>query len=123
MRMDLTTDVLHGYGDGRNAKEVESYGNYDIIEKGTDTPYRASLQAGIFDRKYFIEMCERGGSPWEFELYNKLQDDNSVRVLGCRQWPVRYANAVDKGRINWQQIGTLPKEYQYLINPMLQEPI
>lgn len=108
-RVDLTTDVLHGYGDGRSAAEVCSYGHYDIIEKRPDCQYRMSLQAGIFHRERFIAQLI-GGSPWELELYNTLQGDNNQRVLGSRQWPVRYVNAVDKGKLNWEQINRLPRK-------------
>lgn len=119
VRMDLTTDILHGYGDGRNAKEVSACEHYDIIEKRTDSSYRMSLQAGIFDREYFIKMCMAGGSPWELELYSLLQDDESVSVYGCRQWPVRYVNAVDKGKLNWEQINRLPAWQRKTVESLL----
>jgi hypothetical protein len=117
-RIDLTTDVLHGYGDGRNAREICHYGHYDIIEKGTDVQYRMSLQAGIFHRERLIKLLT-GGSPWELELHNHLQGDNTQRVIGCRQWPVRYVNAVDKGRLNWDQINRLPKKELEEIKPWI----
>lgn len=119
-RADLTTDVLHGYMDGRNAREVCNYGHYDIIEKKTDSLYRMSLQAGIFHRERMIDMLD-GGSPWELELHNRLQHDESQRVIGCRQWPVKYVNAVDKGKLNWAQIQRIPAKELAEIAPWIKE--
>lgn len=121
VRMDLTTDILHGYGDCRNAIDICSWGHYDIIEKRIDSSYRMSLQAGMFDRKYFLKLCEETKSPWQLEMHNELQNDNSKRVLGCRQWPLRYANAVDKGKINWEQIRKIPAEHRREIEKWIQE--
>lgn len=118
IRMDLTTDVLHGYGDARKAKEVSAWATYDIIEKGKDVPYMMSLQAGIFNRKFLLDCLRPNMTPWDFELYSPIYDLD-YRVLGSRQWPVRYINAVAKGNLDWEQIKHLPAPQRDAISDML----
>ena len=90
LRIDLTADRLYS---GR-AFDVDTWGCLDIIETPPDTPYQWSTQACVVNRKHFLRCLQPGMAPWEFELRGNELIPAGLRVLGTRQWPVRYINAV-----------------------------
>jgi hypothetical protein len=103
--MDLTTDRLYAGG----MFEVDRFGCYDIVETKSDTPYQMSTQAGIWNRVKLYSILESGKSPWEVELQTKIPE--AFRVLGSRQWPVRYSNVFNSGKGDeMQQLDLMPKE-------------
>lgn len=91
LRMDLTTDRLYAGG----MFEVESFGHYDVVETSAGTPYQMSLQAGIWRRRLLLDVLKPERSPWQVEI--ETSPPAAMRVLGSRQWPVRYANVFRGG--------------------------
>lgn len=95
LRLDLTTDRLYAGG----MFDVECWGHYDIIETPEHTPYQMSLQAGIWNKDHLFSLLVPGKTPWEVEV--QTSPPASMRVLGTRQWPMRFVNAfkaVDPGQ-------------------------
>ena len=113
LRFDLTTDRLYAGG----MFDVESYGCYDVIETPVDTPYQMSLQAGLWNTKLLRQLLEPGKSAWEVEIHTAPPAE--MRVLGTRQWPVRFVNAYYQGKLNWSQINKLPKEHLETVKNMI----
>jgi hypothetical protein len=110
LRIDLTADRLYAGG----MKDVESCGRLDIIETPSDTPYQFSTQAGIWNRQKLLDILIPGKSAWETELYTPIPD--TLRVLGTRQYPVRYVNAMNNGKLKRNEIGKLAQEHQDYMN-------
>lgn len=91
LKIDLTGDRLHS---GR-AVDIDAWGHCDIIETGWDTAYQWSTQAAIWNREHLLDSLRPEMSPWDFELRDRPA--HHLRVLGTRQWPVRYVNGVGMG--------------------------
>jgi len=107
LRIDLTTDRLYA---GR-MYDVGTWGYLDIIETPPDTPYQWSTQACIVNRKHMLSCLQPGIAPWEFELQGNDLIPDGLRVLGTRQFPVRYVNGVGMGiRTRYNTIG-LPQDH------------
>jgi hypothetical protein len=104
--MDLTEDRLFAGG----MFDVEGWGCYDIIETPHGTPYQMSLQPGLWNRKLMLDVLVPGKSAWEAEIHTQPPD--TMRVLGMRQAPLRYANAVIKGMVNMRQITRIPEPHR-----------
>lgn len=113
LRFDLTTDRLHARGDARDALELEAWGHYDLIYTPNDTPYQVSLQAALWRKSLFTRVFEADKSPWQAELYSTIPDD--MRVVGSRQWPLRYANAVNKGKIQRGEVDKIIEPHREII--------
>lgn len=109
LRMDLTSDRLYAGG----MFDVESWGSYDIVETPHGTPYQMSFQAAIWNRKLLLQVLQPNKSAWESEIH--LHPPIGMRVLGSRQWPVKYANSVYKGSILRSEIDKIPEEHRSLI--------
>ncbi len=93
IRFDLTTDRL-----GDKHHDVESMGHYDIIQGEKGAAYNFSMQASIYRRELMLEMLVKDEDPWEAELRGNVRLNASpYRVVGTRQWPMRYIIAVNKG--------------------------
>ena len=107
LRIDLTTDRLHALGDARDARDLIYVDHYDVITTPPGTPYQMSLQAGIWNRNCLLQIVERGKTPWEVEIYSTVPEN--MIVMGTRQWPVRYANAIYKGKLDWREVQSLPR--------------
>jgi len=88
LRIDLTADRLHSGA----AVDVDTWGYLDIIETLPGTPYQMSTQACLVNRKLFLQCLEPGTAPWEFEMHTQIPD--GMRILGTRNYPVRYVNAI-----------------------------
>lgn len=93
LRIDLTGDRLHS---GR-AFDVGTWGHCDLLETPADAPYQWSTQACVVRRDHMLRCLRPGIAPWEFELRGNELIPEGLRVLGTRQWPVRYVNAVGMG--------------------------
>jgi hypothetical protein len=106
LRIDLTDDRL--YAGGRF--DVESYGSYDIIETPTGTPYQTSTQAGIWNKTLMAQIVKPEKSAWEFEIHTSPPEN--MRVLGSRQMPVRYANAILKGELQNNEVERIPEPHR-----------
>lgn len=96
LRIDLTADRLYA-GGMRDVGYVEWI---DLVE-APKSPYQMSLQAGIWNREYFIEIVEKlpenRRSGWDIELVgnNIFENETEYRVFGTRQFPVRYENGMN----------------------------
>ena len=113
LRMDLTADRLYAGG----MFDVEGWGHYDIIETPETTPYQMSTQAGIWNKRLFLELLVPNKSAWEVEIHTQVPA--TMRVLGTRQYLVRYSNALLKGALDPRQLALLPPEHQRTIFSMI----
>lgn len=103
VRFDLTTDRL--YTDP--FRDIGSMDVFDIIESGKNNQYNLSLQASMWDRKLLLSLLQPYESPWEVELEGTHRLNSSdLRVVGTRQWLMKYHIVVNKGRLDtkgqWQ---------------------
>lgn len=117
LRIDLTADRLYAGG----MFDTDYWGSYDIIETPHNTPYQMSTQAAIWNKFRLLELLEPGKSAWEVEVHT--QPPETMRVLGTRQMPVRYANAVLKGKVDTSQLALLPPEHRPLVYSMIPEDV
>lgn len=102
LRTDLTTDRLYA---GRMF-DVDTWGYLDIIETPPDTPYQWSTQACVVNRRHMLRCLQPGMAPWQFELGGNDMIPTGLRVLGTRQFPVRYVNGVGMGcKMKYNQLG------------------
>lgn len=101
VRADLTTDRLYG----SDTTDVETLGRLDIIENIPPAPYHFSTQAGIWNVELLKGFLRPNETPWmaEMEGTNRMikayKDGKPARVIGTRQFPVRYLIAVQGGRV------------------------
>lgn len=110
LRLDLTTDRLHAKGDARDAMDLEAWGHYDIIYTTHDIPYQMSFQPALWNRKHLLSILEYGRSPWEIELYTSPAQE--MMVCGTRQWPLRIANGILKGKVLWSEVNKIPQPHR-----------
>ena len=94
LRFDLTDDRLYT----RGARDIGAIEMYDVIETPHQSQYQFSTQAGIWNKRLLLKLLRPGKSAWETEIHT--QPPASMRVVGTRQRPVRYANAVHKGKLD-----------------------
>jgi hypothetical protein len=87
LRVDLTTDRLYN----GQMFDVESFGHYDIVETPYKSPYQMSLQAGIWRKSHLLRILRPNLTPWQVEI--DTRPPKNLRVIGTRQYPVRYLNA------------------------------
>jgi hypothetical protein len=73
-----------------------------------------SLQAAIWNRKNFLDLLRPGLTPWEVELQTDMQTQ-PYRVLGSRQFPVRYANLMLKGEVVNYELEHIPEPHRSVI--------
>lgn len=106
LRMDLTSDRLYA----GSMRDVGYWGSYDLVEAKQDEQYQFSLQASIWNRELMMSLLERGKSPWEVEI--QTQVPAGMRVLGTRQFPVRYANGILKGKLDRKQIDMIQEPHR-----------
>jgi len=111
VRLDLTTDRLYGKG----MHDVEPYGHYDIIACDKDAMYEISLQAAIWNRRNLLTLLKPNMNPWEVETQTDMVKQ-PYRVLGTRQFPVRYANLMLKGEVMDYELERIPEEHRLVIN-------
>lgn len=110
VRFDLTADRLYGQG----MRDIGAYGHYDVIECDKDAPYQMSLQAAIWKRDLLLRLLRPDQSAWETEIHTDMTKVD-MRVAGTRQYPVRYANGVLKGKLDSAQISLIPDPHKDVI--------
>jgi hypothetical protein len=97
LRIDLTNDRLCARGDPANV-DNEGVCNYIDLISAKGTSYEMSLQCGLFDISLLSKILVDGMNPWEIELQSQsIIDNNKMIVLGTRQCPVKYINALGTG--------------------------
>lgn len=73
-----------------------------ILLRSQGSDYRTSLQAALWDKKYFMSFLFHDRiNPWEFETtgMQRARNDGAV-ILGTSNNPVRYGNIYNKGKIS-----------------------
>lgn len=95
LRIDLTSDRLYA-GD---MKDIGYFGEFDIVE-AAGSPYQMSLQAGIWNKRLFIDVLEKlpndKHSAWDVELEGTgIVNVGKMHIVGTRQNPVRYINGMN----------------------------
>lgn len=111
IRFDLTGDVAYCTGDQRYAYDFGFINHYDIVEKPPNVSYRMSFQAGLWNNKMLLSLLQEDKSPWEVEIQTVIPDN--VLVLGTKQWPLSYVNAIYKGELDMEEIHKLhPDDYK-----------
>lgn len=95
LRMDLSSDRLYA----KSLRDAESIDCVDFIEaKGQ---YSLSFQASIWRKAALLDVLEPGETPWQTELNGTERVNASPwRVMGTRQWPVKYQIVVNKGQLD-----------------------
>lgn len=102
LRMDLTSDRLYG---GNIIADLGSFGTVDFFESGA-SQYQISLQASIWRKSLLRQIIIADESPWGFELQGTerwMKDPffkKGFRIVGTRQWPMRYQIVMDKGKLH-----------------------
>lgn len=115
LRFDLTGDVMHGNGDCRDATSFGFIGHYDIVEKKPNKEYRMSFQSAIWNNKLLLSLLKKGMNPWEVEMYTVIPEH--ILILGTKQWPLRYANAIFKGELDMKELEKIhPTDYSLIKN-------
>lgn len=115
IRIDLTTDRLYAGG----MRDVGYIEWMDLIE-APNSPYQMSLQAGIWNREYFLEVVKQlepnQRSGWDVELIgNGILAETDYRVFGTRQAPVRYENGMNVARGANTELKTMtPEDKNYI---------
>jgi len=117
LRYDLTDDRQFAGG----ILNIGGWGHYDLVESPHGTPYQMSLQAAIWNRELLLQLLVPGKSAWETEIH--LHPPEAMRVVGTRQCPLRYANAILKGEIDKDQLRRLPQSHFDIIRRMIPNAI
>lgn len=110
MRIDLTADRLYAGG----MRDVDYLECLDIIE-APQSPYQMSHQACIMDTKKYVQLLKaltpEQHSAWAVEINGTYYlNSQPWRVLGTRQYIARYANALLKGKLDWNELPKIKKE-------------
>jgi hypothetical protein len=111
LRIDLTTDRLYN---GQMQDNGLHWGHCDLVETPHGSPYQMSFQAGIWRSDLLLSLLHPGMTPWQVEI--GTQPPEEMRVLGTRQWPLRYLNAL-KGGNNQEvlNLGDLEEHHREVI--------
>lgn len=115
LRFDLTDDRLYT----RGMRDVGAMDMYDIIETPHQSQYQFSTQAGIWNKKLLLKLLRNGKSAWETEIHT--QPPQTMRVVGTRQRPVRYANAIHKGKLDPYQLKLIGKKHLAYVTKLIPE--
>ncbi len=117
LRIDLTTDRLYAGG----MRDIGYVEYVDLIE-APGSMYQMSLQAGLWRRDNFLDVLERLNdgerSSWGVELTGTVivNNDLNYRVLGTRQYPVRYENGVNvKDGVNKNLTTMIESDRNYIM--------
>lgn len=121
LKIDLTTDRLHARGDARDALDFWSLVSYDIIITPSEIPYRMSLQAAMWNRSLLLKLLTPDKSPWQFEI--EINPPEEMLVLGTRQWPIRYCNAIYKGKLDEKALLELPSRHMKVVRPWIPDKL
>lgn len=97
LRIDLTADRLYAGG----MRDVDYWQRFDMIE-AAGSQYQMSLQAGLWNVPMLYNLLTKlpndKRSAWDVELTGTTMINNfgdKMRVVGTRQWPIRYANGLN----------------------------
>lgn len=98
----------------RQARDIDTIGDYIIVETPPHTPYQMSLQAAIWNRDLLSQVLIPNETPWQVEIdgSKRLAHRPDLRVFGTRNCPVPYVPVNQKGTFNPERIP--PKHFAYL---------
>jgi len=112
LRLDLTGDRLYAGG----MHDTGYWSRFDLVE-APQSQYQMSHQACIFNTELYTQVLKMlpgdAHSAWNVELQGTTivnAQGNRMRVYGTRQWPVRYANGLLKGKLDMNELPKLEKE-------------
>lgn len=116
LRIDLTTDRVYAGGAPRpmDGKDYDTYGHYDLFEV-PGSPYQMSLMPGIWNKEKLLTVLKPNWTPWEVELTGTDVLNNQFPefvVLGTRQNPVRFTNALRNEKKEIDVRGMKPDDLQ-----------
>lgn len=121
LRIDLTADRLYAAG----LKDVGCIDRYDLIT-APGSQYQLSLQAGIWDKNLLTEVIrklpEGHRSAWEVETVGTgyvNEQAERMEVVGTRQCPMRYCNALNNAAQDVVNVAWLNDEHLSVIRPWL----
>jgi hypothetical protein len=104
IRFDLATDRMYD-----KHHELGSLDRIDLVEAEKDATYNLSFQASIWRRALLLEVLRPGETPWQSEILGTGRLNNTeYRVVGTRQWPMRYVVAVNKGKLDLTAAWMIP---------------
>jgi hypothetical protein len=69
-----------------------------------------STQAGIWNRELLLKLLKHNKTAWEVEIQTQVPPE--MRILGTRQYPIRYANGILKGKLDVGQIQMIPQPHR-----------
>lgn len=110
LKIDLTNDRLHRWDGAPEIIDYDYYGHYDIILSPKGIPYRMSMQSAIWNRELLLKILEPNKNPWETEM--QIDPPPEMLVLGTRQFPLHYANAVLKGAVVDYEVKRIPEPHR-----------
>lgn len=98
VRGDLTSDCI--YKD--DARDWFSVRDIDVLEVPPTTEYALSLQAAIFNIELLSQYLLPGETAWQTELAGtrRMNERQDCRIIGTRQWALRYIIAINKGKLD-----------------------
>lgn len=78
----------------------------DFYKAKPRAQYRTSMQPAIWTKRYFMDLCGPGLTPWEFELQNtpKMKEGD---IIGSSFQIFKYANVVLKGAPFWDRLDSI----------------
>ena len=109
LRIDLTDDRQYA----GSSFDVDKIRCYDIIETPPGTEYQMSTQAGLWRKSLLLELLVSDKTAWEVEIHTA--PPGNMRVLGTRQKPISYANALLKGEIDNKEINRIQTDLREVI--------
>lgn len=77
------------------------YKDYDMnfYKRIHNSPYKVSLQVGVWTKQFFTSHLIPGRSIWDFEIKGSKEIDNSRVILRAKDG-IDYGNILVKGRLN-----------------------
>ena len=109
LRIDLTDDRQYAGG----VFDVDAVRQYNIVETPPGTQYQMSTQAGLWRKSLLLELLVPNKTAWETEIHTA--PPGNMRVLGTRQKPVQYANALLKGKIDSKEINKIQVDLREVV--------
>ncbi len=96
VKFDLCADRLYA-GDANT--NYGKYGVLDLVWSRPGSPYHLSLMTGIWNKKQFLSVLQKGWSPWDVEIDGTrvLSRRQDLYVVGSHQWPVKHTLAFRGG--------------------------
>ena len=89
-------------------KALEKFPSLGLLASGS--PYRTSLQASIWQRKFLHDLLKVNESPWDFEIFGSRRSDAYPGFYSCTKRVIHYINSVERGKWIPEAVEFLKKE-------------